>query len=95
MRRLSWSLGRLVWSEEGKGDVQEGCKGACRKKRSFQVESLESRELLSISPVQAIDNQSTQYHEVGNWASWNDTNAYQGNFRYHAAGTGQTPLVGR
>ena len=36
-----------------------------------------------------MDNQSPNYHESGtNWASLNDSNAYQQDFRYHAAGDG-------
>jgi RHS repeat-associated protein len=58
------------------------------KGRRLRFEALEVRQLLTINPC-VIDNQSPQYHESGtNWASWNDTNAYQGDFRYHAAGDG-------
>ena len=59
------------------------------KPRRLFIETLEERQLLSINPY-FIDNQSSQkYHESGtNWASWSDTNAYQQDFRYHAAGDG-------
>jgi autotransporter-associated beta strand protein len=38
---------------------------------------------------QFIDNQDPGYAETGgNWQSWTDSNAYAGNFRYHAGGDG-------
>lgn len=42
------------------------------------------------TPPSVVDNTSTAYAEQGsNWLSWSENGAYQGSFRYHAAGTGQ------
>ena len=64
------------------------CSVKCLKGKELRYEQLEERQLLSISP-QIVDNQDSQhYQESGSWATWNDTNAYQQDFRYHAAGNG-------
>ena len=42
------------------------------------------------TPPSVVDNGDAAYAEQGgNWLSWSETGAYQGDFRYHAAGTGQ------
>jgi hypothetical protein len=76
----------------GRSKTKRTCKGGCavkcRKQRPLLMETLEERQLLSINPV-FLDNQSPTYQEVGpNWASWADANAYQQDFRFHAAGNG-------
>ena len=38
----------------------------------------------------AVDNADAAYGEIGSgWQGWSETGAYQGDFRYHAAGTSQ------
>jgi uncharacterized delta-60 repeat protein/RHS repeat-associated protein len=54
----------------------------------MSFEALEVRQLLSIT--QLIDDGDAAYAETGgNWLGYSETGAYQGDFRYHAAGAGQ------
>jgi len=62
--------------------------------RTLHAEPLEPREMLttdiaSLAFHQIHDNQDAAYSETGsNWQGWSESGAYQGDFRYHAAGTG-------
>ena len=44
---------------------------------------------LTVAPA-IVDNADAAYAEIGsNWLGWSESGAYKGDFRYHAAGTGQ------
>ena len=64
------------------------------KQRSRLIEPLEIRKLLSVDisalPLhRVLDNSDAAYSESGTgWQAWSDSGAYQGDFRYHAAGDG-------